>query len=257
MPDYIIPNLRNACRILRFLGEHDGEMSVTELSRELKLPRTSVLRIAKTLEAESFLQHSDGAFRLGGALAALGMKAAGSVDLRAAARPVLEGLARVTDETCHIATWDEGRSLIIEVAECPHPLSVASKPGTRAYVHCSATGKVILANQFFDELGTTWPKKDRVALTDNSITSLDVLERELQKVLKNGYAIDDEEYHRGVRCLAAPVFDSEGRVCAGIGLTASSARFTKKRTGEISRRVVEAAFELSRILGWRCERALG
>ncbi len=251
MPDYNIPNLRNACRLLRHLGECDGELSVTELSHALKLPRTSALRIVKTLEGEGFLQDSGGGYRLGGALAALGMKAAGNVDLRAAARPVLQALARQSDETCHLATWDEGRALIIEVAECPHPLSAASRPGTRAYVHCSATGKVLLANRFLGELSKVWTKSDRVALTQNTITKVDVLKQELQKVIKNGYAVDDEEYHQGVRCLAVPVFDSEGRVCAGLGLTASSVRFPKKRIGEISLLVGEAGRELSRMLGWQ------
>ncbi len=251
MPDYIIPNLRNACRILRHLGEHDEEMSVTALSQDLKLPRTSALRIVKTLEGEGFLQDSGGSYRLGGVLAALGMKAASNVDLRAAARPVLESLARATDETCHLATWDDGRALIIEVAECPHPLSAASKPGTRAYVHTSGTGKVLLAHNFLDELSRVWKQVDRVALTQNSVTSVDVLKRELQKVLKNGYAVDDEEYHNGVRCLAAPVYDSEGSVCAGMGLTASSVRFTKKRIPELSKVVKDAALDLSRIIGWQ------
>lgn len=250
MPEYNIPNLRNACRLLRHLGEHDGEKSITELSEELKLPRTSALRIVKTLEAEGFVQDTGEGFQLGGALAALGMRAAGNVDLRAAARPVLAALARKSDETCHLATWDEGRALIIEVAECPHPLRAASRPGTRAYVHASATGKVLLASCAQDSLSAVWKKADRVSLTKNTIVSVATLKRELAKVSKNGYALDDEEYHLGVRCVAAPVFDSEGRVCAGMGITASSARFTKRRTAAFACWVQDAAAELSRMLGW-------
>ncbi|MBD5782180.1 IclR family transcriptional regulator [Pelagicoccus sp. NFK12] len=249
MPEYNIPNLKNACRILRFLGELDVSKSVTELAEALKLPRTSVLRIVKTLESEGFLQDKGTGFQLGGALAALGMKAAGNVDLRAAARPILEALTRASNETCHLAIWDEGRALIVEVAECPHPLRAASSPGTRAYAHASATGKVLLANRHAKELSSILQKADRVSLTPNTITSLDGLKRELAKVVKLGYAIDDEEYHVGVRCVAAPVFDSRSEVCAGIGITASSARFTKKRTREFARMVRESAVELSRLLG--------
>ncbi len=251
MPEYIIPNLRNACRLLCYLGEQDVEKSVTELSEALQLPRTSALRIVKTLESEGFLQDKGSGYQLGGSLAALGMKAAGNVDLRAAARPVLAALTKASDETCHLAVWDEGRALIIEVAECSHPLSAASKPGTRAYVHASAAGKTLLANNYLDRLSRIWKKVDRVSLTKNTITSVDGLKRELLKVLKNGYAVDNEEYHVGVRCLAAPVFDSESKVCAGIGITASSARFTKRRTAEFAKLVQGAAADLSRLIGWQ------
>ncbi|MDQ8188369.1 IclR family transcriptional regulator [Pelagicoccus sp. SDUM812002] len=251
MPEYSIPNLRNACRLLRHLGEQEGAMSVTELAEELKLPRTSALRIVKTLEAEGFLQGKGSGYQLGGALAALGMKAASHVDLRAAARPLLEALTAATEETCHLAVWDDGRALIVEVSECLHPLSAASRPGTRAYVHASATGKTLLANNFLDRLGTVWGKADRISLTPKTITSVEVLKRELVKVLRTGYAVDDEEYHVGVRCVAAPVFDSEGRVCAGLGLTASSGRFTKRRTSEFAAKVQKAAADLSRLLGWQ------
>ncbi|MDQ8183827.1 IclR family transcriptional regulator [Pelagicoccus sp. SDUM812005] len=179
------------------------------------------------------------------------MKAAGNIDLRAAARPVLQALTSSSDETCHLAVWDQGRALIIEVSECSHPLSAASKPGTRAYVHASSTGKVLLAYLFIEELESVWAPQDRVSLTRNTTTSVQGLRAELAKVLKNGYALDDEEYHVGVRCVAAPVFSSDGRVCAGVGITASSARFTKRRVGELSKLVKQAAADISRLLGWK------
>ncbi len=249
MPDYVIPNLKNACRLLTYLATVSKGLSVSELAHELEVPRTTVLRIVKTLVGENFLREENGCYSLGGGLAALGMKASGSLDVRTAARPLLEKLTEKTNETSHLALWDDGRALIAEVADCPHPLSAASKPGTRAYVHASATGKILLAYRFMDTLATVWKKPDRVRLTSKTVTRLDGLEKQLEKALKNGYAMDNEEYHEGVRCLAAPVFDSAGEVCAAMGITASCARFTRKRVPDVAKAVKNAARELSSVLG--------
>ncbi len=249
MPDYVIPNLKNACRLLTHLATVGEGRSVSELANDLEVPRTTVLRIAKTLSGENFLREENGSYSLGGGLAALGMRAFGSLDTQNAARPLLENLTSVTNETSHLALWDDGRALIAEVANCPHPLSAASKPGTQAYAHASATGKVFLAYRFLDTLTTVWKKPDRVRLTSKTITEPRILKKQLEKVRKDGYAMDNEEYHEGVRCLAAPVFDSSGEVCAAIGITASCVRFTKKRAPEIAEEVKGVARELTALLG--------
>lgn len=250
MSQYTIPNLKNACHLLVYLSRVQEAMTISELASSLQLPRTSVLRIVQTLHDENFLRKEGNRFSLGSALVALGTKVAGNIDLREYSRPVLAALRDATEETCHLAVWDDGRVLITEVASCAHPLSAASTPGTRAYVHCSATGKVLLAFCFFDSLNRAWPKKERAKLTTKSVTDVDTLKRRLSKVKKDGYALDDEEYYNGVRCLAAPVYDETGKVCAALGITASCTRFTRGRITQVAHKVMDAAFELSQSLGY-------
>ena len=257
MPDYIIPNLRNACRILRHLSKGDDSKGIGDLSRELSIPRTTVLRIVRTLEAENFLREDHGGLKLGGALAALGMKAAGSQDLREAAQPCLQSLTADTNESSHLAVWDDGRSLIAAVANCSHPLSAVSKEGTRAFVHASAGGKILLAYEVGGLLEDVWKKEDRVRLTERSLTTLADLRRELAYVRQVGFALDNEEYHEGVRCLAAPVIDSSGKVCAAVGITASTARFPEARIEQIAARVKQAAAAISRRIGFEPAPAAG
>lgn len=253
MADYIIPNLRNACRVLKHLANSEGSASISDLARELSVPRTTVMRIVRTLEAENFLHDVGGNLRLGGALAALGMKAAGNQNLREAARLSLQRLVEETDETSHLAVWDDGRTLITAVAACSHPLSAVSSEGTRAYAHSSATGKVLLAHQVGGPLETMWKKKDRVSLTERSITTLSEMRRELSVVMETGFALDNEEYHEGVRCLAAPVHNSSGAVCAAVGITASSMRFPEERISEIATQVKKAAATISAKIGFEAD----
>lgn len=251
MADYIIPNLRNACRVLKHLSEVDEYSSIADITRELSIPRTTVLRIVRTLEAENFLCEVDGGWKLGGALAALSVRASGNQDLREAARPFLKQLVDTTNETSHLAVWDDGRALIAAVANCSHPLSAASSEGTRAYLHTSGTGKILLAYEVGGPLEKMWKKEDRVRRTSQSLTTLKGMKRELSLVRQQGYALDNEEYHEGVRCLAAPVYNSSGKVCAAVGITASVVRFPKKRIPEIAKNVKAMAFEISRQIGYQ------
>jgi IclR family acetate operon transcriptional repressor len=85
--------------------------------------------------------------------------------------------------------------------------------------------------------------------TARTLTTWPALERELEVIRRQGYAVDDGEYHDGVRCLAAPVLDARGQVRAAIGITAAAARFTKRRIPAVAREVRQAADALSAALG--------
>ena len=216
MADYLIPNLRNACRVLKYLSTVDKKTGIADLARELAIPRTTVLRIVRTFEAENFLREDETGLHLGGALASISASATTQKDLRFAAKPHLQALMQATDETSQLAIWDAARVLIVAVANCSHPLSAASKQGTRAHVHTSATGKVLLAHGVGGPLAQAWPKAMRLKMTDQSLTTLAEMKQESALVVARGYALDNEEYHHGVRCLAAPVRDSSGAVCAAV-----------------------------------------
>lgn len=248
MPEYRIPNLANACRLLKKAAELDGMFTVGEMATHLGIPRTTVLRIMHTLAKEGFLLQSGSRFQLSGVLFSLGLKAGSSIPWEAVADPVLEELANKTIETAHIAVWDRDAIVLVGVKDSPHPLRMASRPGSRAHAHASATGKVLLAYCFPDKLGTIWPASHRKKLTPSTITTVGKLQKELREVLRRGYAIDDEEYFEGVRCLAAPVFDFQDRVCAAVGITASASRFTPRRNNDIAEAVTDAARNLSRVL---------
>jgi IclR family acetate operon transcriptional repressor len=91
--------------------------------------------------------------------------------------------------------------------------------------------------------------------TPHTLTTLAEIRREADLTLKRGYSIDDEEFNLGVRCLAAPVFSSDGSVVAAIGITAATVRFTRERIPEIAAIVTQSAAELSRLLGYHGPRS--
>jgi len=246
---YVIPNLRNACRILKLLGRHPNGLKAADLARDLKIPVTTTLRIMTTLCLEGLARKVEGRFELGPVLIQLGNAALAGTEIRELALPLLQQLTAVTDETSHLAIPCDDRALIVAVQDSPHPLRAASRPGFLAELHCSSTGKVFLAylhHARIKEIITESPPTARTPLTQ---TTLAKIRQEADLTRKRGYSLDNEEFNPGVRCLAAPVFAADGTVAAAIGITAATLRFTKERIPEIAAKVRAVAAELSRLMG--------
>lgn len=211
------------------------------------------MRILSTLSLEGFVRKTDERFTLGPALIGLGSAAKDAFDIRGLALPFLREVTELTGETSHLAVPSSNRSLIVEVYFSPHPISSSRGPGAQVEMHCSATGKCFLAYNHGDDLGSVLSEKDLFAHTPRTITSMEHLQVELKTVRKNGYAVDEQEFFEGVRCLAAPVFDGDNYCVAAIGITASTMRFTLDRIHENARIIKEASRKLSSGLGWRPE----
>jgi IclR family acetate operon transcriptional repressor len=246
---YVIPNLRNACAILKHLGASPGGLKASAIARTLGLPVTTTLRIMATLQLEGYARKIEGRFELGPVLIHLGNASLAGTEVRTTALPFLQALTQETVETSHLAIPCDDRSLIVAVQDSPHPLRAASRPGYFAELHNSSTGKVFLSflhQARFTEL-TKGPLSHR---TPHTLASSAALRRETELIRQRGYALDNEEYHLGVRCLAAPVFSSDGIVVAAIGITAATVRFPPERIPAIATLVTTAARQLGRTLGY-------
>jgi IclR family acetate operon transcriptional repressor len=247
---YVIPNLRNACRILKLIGGSERPLSAADIARQLKLPVTTTMRIMSTLQLEGYVRKLDGRFVLGPLLIFLGNASLSGTEIRAMALPVLQSLTASTVETSHLAIPCEGRSLIVAVQDSPHPIRAASRPGYLAELYCSSTGKALLAFVHYDRLAEMLEQEPLVKRTPHTLTRLADIKREVEITRKRGYAVDDEEYHVGVRCLAAPVYSSDDKVVAAIGITAAAVRFPREDIERMSEKVLAAAQELSHQMGY-------
>lgn len=249
---YVIPNLRNACRVLKLLRGHPGGLKTSYLARMLGIPVTTTMRITATLQIEGLVQKIDGRFGLGPVLIHLGNAALAGTDIRKLALPLLQELTLRTSETSHLAIPCNERSLIIAVQDSPHPLRAVSPAGFLTDLHSSSTGKIFLAYVFREQFPQFHSAKAPYKHTAHTLTKRSDLEREIELTRKRGYSVDNEECHTGVRCVAAPIFSSDGNVVAAIGITAASVRLAEKRIPEIAAKVREVADEASRLLGYSC-----
>ena len=247
---YVIPNLRNACRTLKLLRGHPGGLKSSEIARLLGIPVTTTMRITATLQIEGLVQKGDGRYALGPVLIHLGNAALAGTDIRKLALPLLEKLTLQTSETSHLAIPCNERSLVIAVQDSPHPLRAASPAGFLADLHCSATGKIFLSYIFSEQFVKFHEAEPPYRHTAHTLTKRADLEHEIEVTRKRGYSIDNEECHTGVRCIAAPIFASDGKVLAAIGVTAAAVRMPEKRIPEVAAKVRAIAMEASRLLGY-------
>lgn len=251
MPNYSIPNLLNAGRVLKLLAAEPG-LTVLQISRALKVPRTTVLRIVCSLAREGLLDVDErSTYTLGSTLIYLGIRAMDGVDLTGMAKPLLKQLAVKTGETAHIAMLSDEKSLLLEVCQSPLPIRAGAPAGTLADLHCSATGKIFLAWNFADKLDEFFAKVRPAVRTARTIATAEAMAGEIGRVRKRGYAVDEEEYYDGIRCVAVPVFNSRGHVHIALGITGVTKRLTRARIPGCVAQLKEAAATLSAALGHR------
>lgn len=250
MNKYHIPNLENACHVLEFISDSANGCKLKDISAHLSIPRTTALRIVETLKQCDFLsEKEEGELVLGSAVVQLGVKALDKMDVRGYARPILQQLSAKAEESSHLAILNGMKSMLVEVADSPHPIRIAARPGTLVDLHCSSTGKIFLAYSIKNP-EEFCRKLTFCSHTKNTHTTIEQVLNGIEETRKNGYAMDEEEYAPGIRCIAAPVINALGKTVDALGITASTATFPKSRIPTLSAQVKKAAAEISAKLGY-------
>ena len=207
MSKYTIPNIANTCTIFQLLSECSKPLSVSEISRRLDLPKTSVYRILKTLEQENMVRSAGKGYVMGHRLINLGMQLVSRIPERRLSVPILQSLTNKTQESSHFAILSGLNMLLVEVCDTAAPTNIASRPGTLADIHCSASGKCLLAFAPPMSAERILNSIEYTPRTPMTLASKSSLLRDLESVRSNGFAVDEQEYHESRRCIAAPVFN--------------------------------------------------
>lgn len=239
--DAIVPSLARACEAMHLLAECPHGLTAADFSRRAGLSRTTAFRVLKTLCAVGMADQDDRLYRPGPRLLQLGAQVLDGHGLRAAAVPILRRLADEVGHTAHLAVRSSDRSLILEVRDSPNLLRVASRPGTSVRLHCSATGKAMLATMSDGEARATMARTGYERLTARTIANWRELRSELHRIRRRGYAVDDREYHDDVRCVAAALGRSGKPATAAIGITGPASVLTIARVPAAAKAVAAAA----------------
>ncbi len=246
-----VRSVAKALMILDMLALAHREMSLGEIAKKLEAPKSTVHGLLSTLCECGYVEQSplDGCYRLGVHLFELGMAVADNWDVRKIAAPYIERLLSEMQETVHLVVLDNGEVLYIDKRESNQSLRIVSKVGARLPAHCTGVGKVLLAYLPPAEVKKIIETKGLCKYTRNTITDPNLLEKELQKVRRQGYAIDNEEIMDGLRCVAAPIRDHKGDVCAAISISGPAVRLDEDRLPIAIDRVTKTADEISAALG--------
>jgi DNA-binding IclR family transcriptional regulator len=244
-------------RLLEAFGPHERDISLGDLAQRVRLPKSSVHRLLVTLIAHGYAERdpSTRRYRLGVRLFELGSTVIHERGLHSAAHPVLEELSASTGETCHLAILSGLEAVYVYKVDGQSSIIMSSRVGGRAPCHATSIGKVLMAWAGDDQLRQLRDQRHH-AYTQRTITSAPALDVELARVREQGYSLDLEELEEGLRCVAAPVRDSSGRVVAALGLAGPRRRFQDQHLPELATAVVRAAGVLSRNLGYVHPRTL-
>jgi DNA-binding IclR family transcriptional regulator len=249
--------IERGCRILNHLAKGRLTHSIHDLSQELSLPKPTVHRILSTLRNFGFVTQDEMSkeYRLGFRLVELGQIVLDQIDLRKVAKPFLTELANQVEEVVHLVILEQGKIVYLDKVEKVNELKslrMVSRIGMRSYAHSCAVGKVLLSFLPENERAAILRQRGLPRQTKNTIVDPVQLNEHLVKVMVQGYAVDDAENEEGVRCVAAPIRDDQGRVIAAISISGPSVRMTKERIhGELKTQVIKTALEISQTLGYR------
>lgn len=240
--------------VLMELARSRSSMSMGEMAQEFDLPRASLHRLLRSLEADGFLLNSAGRYVLGPKsieLARLIEQLNHNEEFPGCARPVLERLAEKTSETVILGRLSEERTEIIyaDVVVADSPLRYAVPAGDRRPLYSSASGKAVLSFLSIEEISRYIENTEFTPLTPLTTTKQQ-LPGFLDKARKTGLVIESGGHHLGAKAIASPVFNDRGKVFAAIAVAGLAERMELIEV-DIPHLVHEAGETISRILGFK------
>jgi len=250
-PTRPIQSLDRGLALLETVALARQPVSLAELTRGVGIDRSSVFRLVNTLKLRGFLAQmpSSKSYVLGSAVWRLaGLFPWGQV-LKQLAREQVAALVTQTGESAHVVVRVGHQAVFVDHESTGQPVGVSTCDGACETLHATAVGKALIADYDRDRLVELLGRGPLPAATKRTIRSIDALAEECQRIRKRGYALDDEENHEGVRCLAAPIRDSSGEVVAAIGISGPADRLPKRRWQGVALAIKHAAEEVGEKLG--------
>lgn len=241
-----------AIALMNYMAQEGKPCGVSDLSRELDMPKATVHRVLGMLCCESAaVKDEDGRYRIGPCvlLWSEGYRAgSGIVEL---VRPWLEKLSKLSRETIHLSVYEHGMAYYAARIDSTQNIGVVlrwSHLGTTLPLYCTAAGRSILASLSEDELSAYFHRTDMKKRTDRTETSEDALRKMLDKVRAQGYAEENQENEENIRCVGAAIINRDSRPIAAISMTAPTFRFTDYDSMKYGEAIAGMAREISAML---------
>lgn len=242
--------LVHGIRVLRAVSK--GARSLTDVVQVTGLSRSTAHRLIQALRVEHFLrEEANGNLRLGPALIELGFQARDEISIQEEARPFLIDLAQSAKDTVHLAVEDSGSALYLDKIHGTRGIEIRSWPGCRMPLTYTGIGKALLLeaperwrSQYLQDRNLEDRKPEHDYANEESFAAA------MNKFAEQGFAYDLEENQPGIRCVAAPVLDGEGKVAAAISISAAAPFMPTRRMKSLGVLVRRYAARISLELGY-------
>ncbi len=235
--------------LLDALATSPEPATLKQLATDTELHPSTAHRILAAMTQARFVERQDsGAYRLGIRLLELGNIVKSRINLREVALPYMQQLHEVIGEAINLGSRHDDDIVYLERTSSGRSLvRVVYLVGGRAPLHLTSLGKLFLAADGMQKVREYAKRTGLPGKTPHSLTSLEALEKELDKVRRHGIAYDDEEAELGLKCVAAPIHDDEGHIVAALSVSAPADRHDPDWADQVR----QAADAVSQALGYR------
>jgi IclR family pca regulon transcriptional regulator len=252
-PPKLITSVHRCFEILEAFTPEEPRLTLQGLTVKIGLPKTTIHRLLHTLMSSNYIAcDSQKRYFLGSKFASLGMSVLASMEVREIALPFLEDLSRRSQQNVSLGILDRTEVMYICRVEKRSIIPMTLKIGSRLNCHQTSMGRAILAFLDAEQLQNVLKELTRDIAAANVVGSRgEHLRKVLQEVRRKGYALSDEEWILGVRSIAAPVFNMQGRVEAAVNMPVISAAISRnKLIKEFLPRLLATAEKISSSLGY-------
>ncbi|MGY3608259.1 MULTISPECIES: IclR family transcriptional regulator [unclassified Bradyrhizobium] len=246
-----VQSVDRALSIIETLAEDDEGYRLSDLAIRTGLSTSTVHRLLATLESRRFVQfdRTESKWHVGARSFTVGATFARRRNFTAQAVPYLRKLRDLTRETANLAVVDDEFIVVLTRMESREIMRSLTKVGGRVAMVASGVGKAVLATYSDEDVSAIIRHHGMPRLTEKTITRPSDLFRELERVRRQGYAVDDEEACMGLRCIAAVVYNDCSEPLAAISVSGMTSRLTDDRLAGLGQTVREVAAELTVALG--------
>ncbi|MDN4609169.1 IclR family transcriptional regulator [Sporosarcina highlanderae] len=237
--------------ILDYLSTKRSGASLSELSKELNIPKTTAFRILETLTQRDYIEFENATekYSIGLTAITMSMNALSNMNIVEVTIPYLKELASKTEETTFLGVYNEGQIIYLYKKEGTRSILMNSQLGSRRDVHSTGLGKAILSGFPQHQVTNILEEYGMRKMTENTITDPIDYISELDKVRINGYAMDNEEFEKGLGCYAAPIYNYEGKAVAAICVSGPIERIIQNKEVLVTE-LKEAVDQISRRMGF-------
>lgn len=255
-----VQSVEKAFLLLDVMAKAGHGVSLQELASALGWAKSSVHRMLSTMRESHIVEQSqqDGKYSLGSRLFELGCAASNNWEILRLSKPYIQRVASLTNESVCLATTVDGEVLVLDFVDSINPWHIVSRPGAKLPAHCTVQGKIMLAQQSPLEVQRILRERGMHRYTPNTICEIPVMQQELEKIRRQGYAVDNSEYRTGLCSVAAPIFDAAGDVRYTIAVVSMFGSPNGPKFQEVLDLLLAVAGDISRALGYEnCTDVIG
>ena len=245
-PQYPVESVDRALRLLLMFREHQ-EIRLSSARDELQVGQSTAHRLMAMLVYRGFATQDPATrvYRAGPALFEIGLSVVNKLDIRTAARPVLESLAAATGETVHLGLLEGNEVRFVDVVESELALRVSGRVGRRLPAHATSLGKAMLAAMTDEQVRALYPREVLPVVTSHTMTRRSDLQTELERIRARGYARNSEESEEGVSSIGMAIVHPLRGVLGAITIAVPLSRMTGEKEERHAALLAEASHDLT------------